>query len=78
MTKITREKITYALAESMREFGYPDVTDEMAGEIMDAYVRKEDLPHGIIGMMLESQLSDLAGSVDLSKFANPKRVGGAA
>lgn len=65
-----REKITHALAESMREFGYPDVTDEMAGEILDAYVAKKDLPHGVIGMFLKSQLDDLAEALDLSKFAS--------
>ena len=67
--KITRAQITYALAESMREFGYPDTTDEMAGEIMDAFASGEpELPHGIIGMMLEGQLKELADSLDLSAY----------
>ena len=66
---MTRKKVTHALAESMREFGYPDVTDVMAGEILDAYVSGDELPHGIIGMFLESQLDDLAESIDLSKLS---------
>jgi len=75
---LTRKKITFALAQSMREFGYPDVTDEMAGEILDAYVAEEDLPHQVIGMFLKSQLDDLSGSVDLSKYANLRHVDGGA
>lgn len=66
----TRKKITYALAQSMREFGYPDVTDDMAGEILDAYVQDadSDLPHGVIGMFLKSQLDELRDAgVDLEK-----------
>lgn len=61
---LTRENVTYALAQSMREFGYPDVSDEMAGEILDAYVvdPASELPHGVIGMMLKSQLDELAGA----------------
>lgn len=59
---LTRSKVTYALAQSMREFGYPDVTDEMAGDVMDAYAQDPSgsLPHGVIGMMLKSQLDELA------------------
>lgn len=65
---MTREKITFALAQSMREFGYPDVTDAMAGEVLDAYVNQDELPHGVIGMFLKSQLDELSGVTDLSKF----------
>lgn len=69
---VDRSKVTYALAQSMREFGYPDVTDEMAGKVLDAYVAdpESDLPHGVIGMFLKSQLDELADSgVDLATLA---------
>lgn len=66
---MTRAKLTHALAQSMREFGYPDVTDEMAGEILDSYVAEKDLPHGVIGMFLKSQLDELSEVTDLSKFS---------
>lgn len=61
---LTRSEVTYALAESMRDFGYPDFTDEMAGEVMDAYAAdpKGKLPHGVVGMMLKSQLDKFAES----------------
>lgn len=67
---MTRNEITYALAQSMREFGYPDVTDEMAGEVLDAYVAEKDLPHDVIGMFLKSQLDELSEAMDLSKFVS--------
>ena len=69
---ITRKRITFALAESMREFGYPDVTDDMAGEILDAYHADPsgDLPHGVIGMLLKRQLDDLTDEgLDLGSIA---------
>ncbi len=63
MTTPKRREVTYALAQSMREFGYPDVTDEMVGEVLDAYVaNKTELPHGVIGMFLKSQLDELSES----------------
>lgn len=71
---LTRNKITFALAESMRSFGYLDVTDEMAGEILDAYCVDpgSDMPHGIVGMMLKRQLDELVESdIPLEKFTTP-------
>lgn len=71
--KLTRAKVTHALAQSMREFGYPDVTDEMAGEILDAYVKGPDgdFPHGVIGMFLKSQLDELKeAGADLASIAS--------
>jgi len=52
-----------AVAASLREFGYPDVTHQMIREIYDAWLagkRGEDLPHGIIGRFAESQISEHA------------------
>lgn len=72
--KIERAHLCEAMAKSMREFGYPDVTVEMAGEILDAYVkgtRGSELPHGIVGMMLESQIQELEErGVDLAALAD--------
>lgn len=71
MPQPTRDQVTHALAESMREFGYPDTTDEMAGQILDAFVKdhEAEMPHGVIGMFLHSQLTELSeAGVDLSRL----------
>lgn len=39
-----------AVARSLREFGYPDVTGLMVREIHTAWLHSKPLPHGIIGM----------------------------
>jgi hypothetical protein len=61
-----RMTVCASLSRSMREFGYPDVTNEMSGEILDAFIEGKrgfgNLPHGIIGGMMESQLKELADS----------------
>jgi hypothetical protein len=47
------------LANSLRDFGYPDVTTAMIEDILREYragKRGADLPHGIIGRMAEAQL----------------------
>ena len=63
----TRKQVTGAMAKSMRDFGYPDVTDQMADEIMAAYIAGDDLPHGVIGMFLEKQMDELVeNGVDLA------------
>ena len=67
---ITRKRICDAIAKSLVDFGYPDVTAKMIGEILDAYVegkRFPDLPHGVIGGFAESQLKEVADAgVDLA------------
>lgn len=59
--KVNKSMLCSAMAQSMREFGYPDVTDAMAEECWDAYARgDEKLPYGVVGMFLMSQLDDVA------------------
>jgi len=62
MTNATKDQICRNVAADLRNFGYPDVSAEMIGEIYDAYrsgLRGADLPHGIIGRFAENSL-DLA------------------
>lgn len=42
------------IAAGLRDFGYPDVTPEMVGEIIAALRTGGDVPHGIIGQVVES------------------------
>lgn len=58
---ITKQQICDAISRSLVEFGYPDCTPEMIGEIYDEFKagkRFPDLPHGIIGGMAESQMKE--------------------
>ena len=60
---MNRKSLEGAIARSLREFGYPDVSTEMIGEVWDAYAAGKtgfDLPHGVVGMMAESQLDEIA------------------
>lgn len=67
--KSATEKRAYsAIAKSLREFGYPDVTDEMVKETHEAILKKpslagskevKDFPHGIVSMFASSQLREL-------------------
>lgn len=55
-----------AVARSLREFGYPDVTAAMTREIFDAWEagkRFPDLPHGVIGGFAERQFDEVADKV---------------
>lgn len=48
-----------AIASSLREFGYPEVTGKMVNEIYDAMVegkREHDLPHGVIGLFVQTHI----------------------
>ena len=49
-----------AVARSLREFGYPDVTAAMIREVFDAWEAGQKLPHGIVGMFAERQFSEVA------------------
>lgn len=52
-------KVYEAIAKSLREYGYPDVTAAMVEEIHEAKRAEEAvLPHGIVGMFADSQLDD--------------------
>lgn len=42
------------VAEGMREFGYPDVTADMVIEVIDAIREGREVPHGIVGRVIES------------------------
>lgn len=62
MRKITKEYICNGIGKSLREFGYPDASDDKMAEIYDAYKsgsRGEDLPHGILGRFAEKQLEEV-------------------
>lgn len=77
MVTVTKKKVCRAMAQSMRDFGYPDCTDEMAGEVLDAYAKgkrgMDELPHDVIGAFLERQLDELENAgVDLMALANQK------
>ena len=48
-----------AIAKSLRDFGYPDCTDKMIRDTHTAMKQGDKLPHGIVGMMAESQLREL-------------------
>lgn len=54
-----------AVARSLREFGYPDVTAAMCREIYDAWKAnpKAKLPHGVVGMFAKSQFDDHANTL---------------
>jgi len=59
---VTKEYICDGIAKALREFGYPDCTAEMVGDVYDAYKtgkRFPDLPHGIIGGFAESQIKEV-------------------
>jgi hypothetical protein len=52
-----------AVARSLREFGYPDVTAKMIREIYDQWVtgkRFPALPHGVIAGFAQSQFEEHA------------------
>lgn len=58
----TKHTICDAISHSLVEFGYPDCTPEMIGEIYDDFKagkRFPELPHGIIGAMAEGQLKEI-------------------
>lgn len=64
--KWTKQKVAASLSRQMVEFGYPDCTPEMMAEVYEAYIegkRGSDLPHDVLGMMVESQLNELADRV---------------
>ncbi len=50
-----------AVAESLREFGYPDATADMVRATHDAMKRGDaEMPHGIVGMFAQRQLDELS------------------
>lgn len=55
-----------AVARSLREFGYPDVTALMIREIFDVWEtgkRFPHLPHGVIGAFAERQFGEVADKI---------------
>lgn len=57
----TLDRAMEAVASSLREFGYPDVTAKMIREVFDAWEKGEkNLPHGIVGMFAERQFDEVA------------------
>lgn len=70
--KITKDQICRSFAASMREFGYPDVDEEMAIEIYDAYKNgNTTLPHGVIGMFGERQFKELEEEMNMRGYKLP-------
>lgn len=55
-----------AVARSLREYGYPDVTATMIREIYDQWLlgkRFPDLPHSVIGGFAERQFDEVADKI---------------
>ncbi len=54
-------EIYEAIARSLREFGYPDVTAQMIRETDEARERGEPAsePHGIVSMFARRQLDEV-------------------
>jgi hypothetical protein len=60
----TLDNAMEAVARSLREFGYPDVTAKMIREIFDAWdAGTKPLPHGVIGMFAERQFEEVADKI---------------
>lgn len=62
MAKVTKDFICASIGKSLREFGYPDASDDKMAEIYDAFKagkRAVALPYGVLGRMAESQLFDV-------------------
>ena len=53
-----RTKVHSAIARSLREFGYSDVTPEMIAEVDAAMKSGDPLPHGIVGLFAQKQLRE--------------------
>ncbi len=64
MAKINTQKAAHeVIAESLREFGYPDATADMIREVHEAMRPHQsspevDLPHGVVGLFAESQIKE--------------------
>ncbi len=58
--------IYIAIAQNLREFGYPDVTAKMIEETDEARRagKPKDQPHGIISMFANRQLEDVEEQVE--------------
>ena len=60
--KMTRLDASNTVANSLREFGYPDVTGAMVKEVLDAWLagkRDDQLPHDIVGMLAGRQFDEI-------------------
>lgn len=63
----TRRDAFKAIAASLRDFGYPDASAEMASDVYDAIVAGKsgaDLPHDIVGRFMESQINEVREALD--------------
>lgn len=56
--KPTKKQCFDAVANSLVEFGYPGVTGNMIGEVWEAMLLGDELPHDIVGAFAERQLSE--------------------
>jgi hypothetical protein len=59
MSEAKPAKVHEAIARSLKDFGYPDVTADMIREIAEAKSKGESLPHGVVGMFAEDQLDSV-------------------
>lgn len=67
------DRVYKAIARSLVEFGYPDVTPAMIADVRVAYDcgrRGVDLPHNVIGMFAECQIEEAYEHGLLKKAAN--------
>ena len=61
---MSNEAIYGAIARSLRDFGYTDVTAPMIAEVHAAMKAGEPLPHGIVGMFAQKQLRETLAADD--------------
>lgn len=58
----TRSEFCIPIAKALREFGYPSVTHQQIGEVLNAWIdgkRGSDLPHGAIGMLAGRRFDEI-------------------
>lgn len=63
MPKMKRNlsRVAELVAKDLRAFGYPDATEQMVVDVwrdMQAGKTGHDLPHGVIGLFVESQINE--------------------
>ncbi len=56
----SKTELCKTIAQSLVDFGYPDVTPEMITDCWEAFERgDETLPHGVVGMFAQAQLEEI-------------------
>lgn len=61
----TKQDGVRAVANSLREFGYPGCTSDMVADTYVAMKRGDEImPHGIIGMFAQRQIEEVGDKFD--------------